>query len=43
MLKYSLNWKQLSLIAGLSFWRLNFRFFCGAISSPQIVEFLRAL
>lgn len=43
MLQYSFNWKQLSLIAGLSFWRLYFRFFHGAIGSPQIIEFLKAL
>ena len=43
VLQYSFNWKQLSLIAGISFWRLYFRFFHGAIKSPQIVEFLKAL
>jgi len=43
VLQYSFNWKQLSLIAGLSFWRLYFRFFDGAIKAPQIVQFLKAL
>lgn len=43
VLQYSFNWKQLSLIAGISVWRLYFRFFHGAIKAPQIVEFLKAL
>jgi transposase len=43
VLQYSFSWKQLSMIAGLSFWRFYFRFFPGAIKSPQIVQFLRAL
>jgi hypothetical protein len=43
VLQYSFNWKQLWLIAGVSFWRLYFRFFHGAIKSPQIIEFLKAL
>lgn len=43
VLQYSFNWKQLSLIAGVSLWRLYFRFFHGTIKGPQIVEFLKAL
>lgn len=43
VLQYSFSWKQLSMIAGLSFWRFYFRFFPGAIKSPQIVLFLKAL
>jgi len=43
VLQYSFSWKQLSMIAGLSFWRFYFRFFPGAIKSPQIVQFLKAL
>jgi len=43
VLQYSFNWKQLSLIAGVSFWRLYFRFFHGSIKSAQIVDFLKAL
>jgi len=39
-LPYSFNWKQLSLIAGVSLWRLYFRFFHGPIKAPQIVAFL---
>jgi transposase len=43
ILQYSFSWKQLSVIAGISFWRFYFRFFPGSIKSPQIVEFLKAL
>lgn len=43
MLQYSFNWKQLSVIAGLSFWKFYFRFHQGAIRGPQFVEFLKAL
>ena len=42
VLQYSFNWKQLSVIAGLSYWRFYFRLFNGSIKSPQIVEFLKA-
>ena len=35
--------KQLSLIAGVTYWNFYFRFFPGAIKSPQIVAFLQAL
>jgi len=43
VLQYSFNWRQLSLIAGVSFWQLYFRFFHGATKAPQLVEFLQAL
>jgi hypothetical protein len=43
ILPHSFNWKQLSLIAGVTFWRFYFRFFAGAIKAPQLVEFLKAL
>jgi transposase len=43
VLQYSLNWKQLSAIAGLTFWRFYFRFFPGTVRAAQLVEFLRAL
>ena len=43
VLQYSFGWKQLSAIAGVSFWRFYFRFFPGSIKSPQIIEFLKAL
>lgn len=43
VLQYSFSWKQLSIIAGISYWRFYFRLFSGSIKSPQIVEFLKAL
>jgi len=43
VLQHSFNWKQLSVIAGLSFWQFYFRFFPGAIRSEQIMDFLTAL
>lgn len=43
VLQHSFTWKQLSAIAGLSFWQFYFRFFPGAIRSEQVVEFLGAL
>ena len=43
VLQYSFNWKQLSLIAGVSLWRFYFRFFDGAIKSAQVVDYLKAL
>lgn len=43
VLQYHFNWKQLSVIAGVSFRRFYFRLFPGAIKSPQVIEFLDAL
>jgi transposase len=43
VLQYHFNWKQLSVIAGISLWRFYFRLFPGAIRSAQIVQFLHAL
>jgi transposase len=43
ILQYSFTWKQLSVIAGVSFWSFYFRLFPGAIKSPQVIEFLKAL
>ena len=43
VLQYSFNWKQLSAIAGISFWNFYFRLFPGTIKGPQLVEFLQAL
>lgn len=43
MLQYSFSWKQLSVIAGVTFYRFYFRLYDGTIKSPQIVEFLKAL
>jgi transposase len=43
VLQYSFSWKQLSAIAGVTFWQFYFRLFPGAIKGPQLVEFLGAL
>lgn len=43
VLQYSFNWKQLSVIAGVTYWQFYFRFFPGAIRAPQVVEFLKVL
>ena len=43
VLQYRFSWKQLSVTAGISYWRFYFRLFNGSIKSPQIVEFLKAL
>ena len=43
VLQYSFTWKQLSVIAGITFTRFYFRLFPGAIKAPQMVEFLKAL
>ena len=41
--QYSFNWKQLSAIAGLTFWHFYFRFVAGAVRAQQLVAFLQAL
>ena len=43
MLQYHFNWKTLSAIAGVTWWNFYFRFFPGAIRSPQIILFLSHL
>jgi len=43
VIQFHFNWKQLSVIAGLTFTHCVFRLHEGAIRSPQIVEFLKAL
>ena len=40
IIQQSFTWKQMSAVAGLSWWRFYFRFFDGAIKSEQIIEFL---
>ena len=40
VLQYSLHWRQLSAIAGISLW--HFRFFPGAARTAQPPEFLKA-
>lgn len=43
ILQSSFTWKQLSVIAGVTFWNFYFRLFPGTIKGPQLVEFLSAL
>lgn len=43
MIQFHFNWKQLSMIAGVSLSNAYFRLHEGSIKSPQIVEFLKAL
>lgn len=43
VIQQSFTWKQMSAIAGLSWWRFYFRFVDGAVRSAQIIEFLSAL
>jgi transposase len=43
VIQFHFNWKQLSMIAGLSLKQCVFRLHEGAIRSAQIVEFLKAL
>src|ERR1035438_7426582 len=43
VLQYSFNWKQLSVIAGVTLWRFYFRLYNGTIRTPQVIEFLKAL
>ena len=43
VIQFHFNWKQLSMIAGVSFTEFFFRLHPGTIKSQQIVEFLRAL
>lgn len=43
VIQFHFNWKQLSMIAGVTFTNFYFRLYPGSIKSPQIVEFLQAL
>jgi transposase len=43
ILFHHFNWKNLSLIAGLSRWKLHFELFADTIKSPQVVIFLEKL
>lgn len=43
VIQFHFNWKQLSVIAGLTLAQCMFRFHEGSIKKEQIVEFLRAL
>jgi hypothetical protein len=43
VLQYRFNWKQLSVIAGLTFWNFSFQLRAGTFRGPQFVQFLQAL
>lgn len=43
VIQFHFRWTQLSVIAGLTFTDCLFRLHQGAIRSPQVVEFLKAL
>jgi hypothetical protein len=43
VIQFHFNWKQLSMIAGLTIAHCVFRLHEGAIRSAQVVEFLKAL
>lgn len=42
-LAFSFNWKQLSVIAGMTWWQCYFRLYPGTIKGPQAAEFLGQL
>lgn len=43
VIQFHFNWKQPSMIAGLTLSQYLFRLHSGTIRSPQVVEFLKAL
>jgi len=43
VIQYSFNWKQLSIIAGVSWWQIYFRLFPGTIRAAECIAFLQAL
>lgn len=43
MLQDSFTWKQLSAIAGVTFWHVYFRLLQGSVRVLQLIEFLTAL
>jgi transposase len=43
VLQYSFTWKQLSAVAGVSFWNIYFKLVQGAVRAPKIVAVLKAL
>ena len=42
-MEFDFNWKKLSVIGGITVWNFYFRFYPGAIKSPQVIEFLEHL
>jgi transposase len=43
VLQYSFNWKNLSMIGGITLRKIYFRLFNGSVKSDQVIEFLRDL
>lgn len=43
MLQYSFTWKQLSAIAGVSFWNISCKRVPGTFRAPEVVAFLQAV
>ena len=43
VLEFDFNWKQLSVIGGITVGNFYFQFYPGAIKSPQVIEFLKHL
>ena len=43
VLQYSFTWKQLSAVAGISFWNIYFKLVPGAVRALEVVAFLKAL
>jgi transposase len=43
VLEFNFNWKSLPAVAGLTMWTFYFRLYPGAVKSPQVVDFLKAL
>ena len=43
VLQFHVNWKTVSLMAGITWWNCSFRLCPGSIKAPQIVEFLTQL
>ena len=39
VLQYRFSWQQLSVIAGVSFWRFQFRLHACTVCTPQVIEF----
>ncbi|MGH8649308.1 MAG: IS630 family transposase [Burkholderiales bacterium] len=43
VLQYHFRWKTLSVMAGMTIWRIYFRLYPGAIRTAQALDFLRRL
>jgi transposase len=40
ILQFHFNWKKLSVIAGITWWRFYFRLYPGAVRAAEVVDFL---